>query len=68
MRIFTCLFDLHKICYTGTQCFECTCELVSWCVDLSFIKPVQGVRKWNVFFESVPVAKLLDILTGSDAF
>ena len=29
---------------------------------------IQGVRKWNVFFESVPVAKLLYILTGSDAF
>ena len=29
---------------------------------------LQGVRKWNVFFEIIPVAKLLDILAGSDAF
>ena len=34
----------------------------------NYFKILQGVRKWNVFFESVPVAKLLDILTGSDAF
>ena len=31
-------------------------------------KNVQGIRKWNVFFESAPVAKLLNILTGSDVF
>ena len=29
-------------------------------------KNVQSIRKWNVFFESAPVAKLLNILTGSD--
>ena len=32
------------------------------------ILKLQGVRKWNVFFEIIPVAKLLDILAGSDAF
>ena len=29
---------------------------------------LQGVRKWNVFFENATVAKLLNILTRTDAF
>ena len=29
---------------------------------------VQGVRKWNVPFENATVAKLLNILTGTDVF
>ena len=29
---------------------------------------IQGVRKWNVFFENATVAKLLNILTRTDAF
>ena len=29
---------------------------------------IQGVRKWNVFFEKVAVAKLSNILTRTDAF
>ena len=29
---------------------------------------IQGVRKRDGFFESAPVAKLLNILTGRDAF
>ena len=29
---------------------------------------LQGVRKWNVPFENATVAKLLNILTGTDAF
>ena len=29
---------------------------------------LQGVRKWNVFFKNATVAKLLNILTRTDAF
>ena len=29
---------------------------------------IQGVRKWNVPFENATVAKLLNILTGTDVF
>ena len=31
-------------------------------------KMLQGVQKWNVFFESASVVKLLHILTRSDFF
>ena len=31
-------------------------------------RKIQGVSKWNVFFENATVAKLLNILARTDAF
>ena len=50
--------------YASITCPDCSEVLISY----SIFHIIQGVRKWNVFFESAPVAKLLIILTGSDVF
>ena len=53
---------VEKSFMSGMDYFICLSFSSTWLIL------VQGVQKWNVPFENASVAKLLNNLTGTDAF